>query len=140
MPIPDLEGYRKNDKEKFEENQNYSAEELHHKPDHPSSFMNMIKSITHAMSATNDERSQVLPARVIWDGSTDRFVVFRSNFEGHCGQIGAGHLFDSSFQEAYLKMGIDCNIDFWMKYHLLHRSRKMHGLYMTNYLVHVRAE
>jgi hypothetical protein len=65
--------------------------------------MNMIKSRTHAISAANDERHQVLPARVIWDGSIDRFEVIRNNVEGHYGKIGAGHLFDSSFQEACLK-------------------------------------
>jgi hypothetical protein len=54
------------------------------------------------MSAVNDERRQVLPSKVIWDGAIDRFEVFRNNFEGKYGQIGAGYLFDSSFQEAYL--------------------------------------
>ena len=33
-------------------------------------------------------------------------------FEGHYGQIGAGYLFDSDFQEAYLEKGLDCYIDF----------------------------
>jgi hypothetical protein len=45
--------------------------------------MNTIKSRTHAISAANDDRRQVLPARVIWDGSIDRFEVFRNNVEGH---------------------------------------------------------
>jgi hypothetical protein len=44
------------------------------------------------------------------------FEVFRNNVEGHHGQIGAGYLFDSSFEEAYLERGfdffIDCYIDF----------------------------
>jgi hypothetical protein len=74
--------------------------------------MNMIKSRTHAISAANDDRRQVLPARVIWDGSIDRFEVFRNNVEGHYGQIGSGYLFDSSFQQAYLEKGVDCYIDF----------------------------
>jgi hypothetical protein len=65
--------------------------------------MNMIKSRTHTISAANDERRQVLPAQIIWDGSTNRFEVFRNNVEGHYGQIGAGYLFDSSFQQAYLE-------------------------------------
>ena len=55
------------------------------------------------MSAANDERYQVLNPRVIWDGSIDRFDVFRNNAEVHYGQIGAGYLFDSDFQEAYLE-------------------------------------
>jgi hypothetical protein len=37
---------------------------------------------------------------------------FRNNVEGHYGQIGAGYLFDSSFQQAYLEKGVDCYIDF----------------------------
>jgi hypothetical protein len=49
---------------------------------------------------------------IIWDGTIDRFEVFRNNVEGHYGQIGAGYLFDSSFQEAYLEKGVDCYVDF----------------------------
>jgi hypothetical protein len=41
-----------------------------------------------------------------------RFEVFRNNVEAHYGQIGAGYLFDSSFQEAYLEKGVDCYVDF----------------------------
>jgi hypothetical protein len=44
------------------------------------------------------------------DGIIDRFE-FRNRFEGHYGQIGAGYLFDSSFQEAYLEeRGVGCYI------------------------------
>jgi hypothetical protein len=64
------------------------------------------------MSALNDERRQVLPSKVIWDGTIDRFEVFRNNVEGHYGQIGAGLFFDSKFQEAYLERGVDCYVDF----------------------------
>jgi hypothetical protein len=64
------------------------------------------------MSAVNDERRQVLPSKVIWDGTINRFEVFRNNVEGHYGQIGAGYLFDSSFQKAYLERGVDCYVDF----------------------------
>jgi hypothetical protein len=39
------------------------------------------------MSAVNDERCQGLLSKVIWDGTIDRFEVFRNNVEGHCGQI-----------------------------------------------------
>jgi hypothetical protein len=112
MPKPDFEGYRRKAKKESEENQDYLAEELHHEPDHPSTFMNMIKSRAHAISAANDERRQVPHARIIWDRSIDRFEVFRNNVEGHYGQIGAGYLFDSSFQQSCLEKGVDCYIDF----------------------------
>jgi hypothetical protein len=109
----DFEGYRNNANKKFEENQNYIGdEELHQESDHPSTFMKMIKERTRTMSAVNDERRQVLPSKVIWDGTIDRFDVFRNNVEGHYGQIGAGYLFDSSFQEAHLESGVDCYVDF----------------------------
>jgi hypothetical protein len=70
--------------------------------------MKMVKERTQTMSAVNDERLQVLPSNVIWDawdGTIDRVEVFRNNLEGHYGKIGASHLFDSSFQEAYLERG-----------------------------------
>jgi hypothetical protein len=74
--------------------------------------MKMVKERTHTMSAVNDERHQVLPSKVIWDGTIDRFEVFRINVEGHHRQIGAGYLFDSSFQKAYLERVVDCYVDF----------------------------
>jgi hypothetical protein len=74
--------------------------------------MKIVKERTRTMSAVNDERRQVLPSKVIWDGTIDRFEVFRNNVEGHYGKIGAGYLFDSSFQEAYLERGVDCYVDF----------------------------
>jgi hypothetical protein len=74
--------------------------------------MKMVKERTRAMSAVNDERRQVLPSKVIWDGTIDRFEVSRNNDEGHYEQIGVGYLFDSSFQEAYLERGVDCHVDF----------------------------
>jgi hypothetical protein len=46
------------------------------------------------------------------EGTIDRFEVFRNNVEGHYGQIGAGYLFDSSFQKAYLERDVDCYVDF----------------------------
>jgi hypothetical protein len=73
LPKPDFEGYRNHAKNKFEENQNYVGEELHQEPDHPSTFMKMVKERTRTMSAVNDERRQVLPSNVIWDGTIDRF-------------------------------------------------------------------
>jgi hypothetical protein len=74
--------------------------------------MKMVKERTRTMSVVNDERRQVLPSKIIWDGTINRFEVFRNNVEGHYGQIGAGYLFDSSFQEAYLERGVDCYVDF----------------------------
>jgi hypothetical protein len=74
--------------------------------------MKMVKERTQTMPAVNDERCQVLPSKVIWDGTIDRFEVFRNNVEGHYGQIGAGYLFDSSLQEAYLERVVDCYVDF----------------------------
>ena len=50
----------------------------------------MIKESAIARAAANHERRQVLNTRVTWDGSIDRFEVFRNNVEGHYGQIGAG--------------------------------------------------
>jgi hypothetical protein len=77
--------------------QNYVGdEESNQEPDHPSTFMKMVKERTRTMSAVNDERRQVLLSKVIWDGTIDRFQVFR-NVDGHYGQIGASYLFDSSF-------------------------------------------
>jgi hypothetical protein len=73
--------------------------------------MKMVKERTRTMSAVNDERLQVSPSIVIWDGTIDRFEVFRNNVEGHYGQIGAGNLFDSSFQEAYLDMDVNFYAD-----------------------------
>jgi hypothetical protein len=81
---------------------------FHEEPDNSSTFMKMFKERTQTMSAVNDERCQVLPSKVIWDGTINRFEVFRNNVEGHYGQIGAGYLFDSSFQVAYLERGVDC--------------------------------
>jgi hypothetical protein len=60
LPKPDFEGYRKNAKKQFEENQNYLGdEEFHQEPGHPSTFMKMVKERTRTMSAVNDERRQV---------------------------------------------------------------------------------
>jgi hypothetical protein len=74
--------------------------------------MKIVKERTRTMSALNDERHQVLPSKVIWDGTIDCFEVFRNNVEGHYGQIGAGYLFDSNFQERYLERGVDFYADF----------------------------
>jgi hypothetical protein len=112
MPKPDFEGYRNDVKKSYEEEQYPSGIEEHQMPDHPSTFMKMIKGRSQALSAANDERRQVLPSRVVWDGSIDRFELFRNSVEGHYGQIGAGYLFDTEFQIAYLEKGVDCFVDF----------------------------
>jgi mRNA degradation ribonuclease J1/J2 len=73
LPKPDFEGYRNNSKKEFEENQNYIGdEEFYQEPDHPSTFMKMVKGRTRTISAINDERRQVLSSKVIWDGTIDR--------------------------------------------------------------------
>jgi hypothetical protein len=74
--------------------------------------MKMINGRLQAISAANDERRQVLPSRVFWDESIDRFELFRNSVEGHYGQLGAGNLFDRDFQTAYLEKGVDCFVDF----------------------------
>jgi hypothetical protein len=74
--------------------------------------MKMVKERTRTMSAENDERRQVLPSKVIWDGTIDCLEVFRNNIEGHYGRICDGYLFYSCFQEAYLERGVDCYADF----------------------------
>jgi hypothetical protein len=72
LPKPDFEGYRNNAKKEFEENQScIGDEEFHQEPDHPSTFMKMVKKRTRTMSAVNDERQQLLPSKVIWDGTTE---------------------------------------------------------------------
>jgi hypothetical protein len=110
---PDFEGYRINVKKELEENQNYIGnEESHQEQDHPSTFMKMVKERTRTMSTANDDKRKVLPSKVIWDETTDCIEVFRNNIEDHNGQIGAGYLFDSSFQEAFLVRIIDCYVDF----------------------------
>jgi hypothetical protein len=92
-----FEGYRTIAKKEFEENETSIGEEYHQETDHPCTFMKIVLERTRTMSAFNYERRQVLPSKVIWDGTIDRFEVFRNNVEGHHGQIGAGYLFHSKF-------------------------------------------
>jgi hypothetical protein len=63
---------------------------------------------TRTLSAVNDERRQVLPSKVIWDRTIDRFEVFRNHVECNYKQIIAGYLFDLSFQVVYLERSVDC--------------------------------
>jgi hypothetical protein len=65
MPKPDFEGYRNDVKKMYEDNPYLLGVDEHQVPDHPSSFMNMIKGRSQAISAAKDERRQVLPSRVI---------------------------------------------------------------------------
>jgi hypothetical protein len=51
LPKADFEGYRNNARKEFEENQNYIAdEEFHQKPEHPSTFIKMVKERIQTMS------------------------------------------------------------------------------------------
>jgi hypothetical protein len=45
------------------------------------------------------------------------FEVFRKNVECHYEQICTVHLFDSSFQDAYLERDVDCYFDFLDEVH-----------------------
>jgi hypothetical protein len=115
MPKPDFEGYRQEVQKQYEADQNSSdplSEVIHQMTDNPSTFMSRIREKAIGKIAVNDERHQVLNPRVIWDGSIDRFEIFRNNVEGHYGQSGAGYLFDPEFQAAYLERGTDCFVDF----------------------------
>ena len=58
MPKPDFEGYRNDTKKTYEDEQYPLGVEEHQMPDHPSTFMKMIKGRSQAMSAANDERRQ----------------------------------------------------------------------------------
>jgi hypothetical protein len=53
--------------------------------------MKIIKGRENAIATANDERCQVINPLIIWDGSIDRFEIFRNNVEAHCGKIGAGY-------------------------------------------------
>jgi hypothetical protein len=112
LPNPEFENYRNDVKKRYEYYKNMLDVNEHQMTDHPSTFMKMIKGRVNAMSAENNEISQVLNPRVTWDGSMDRFEVFRNNVEGHYGQIGAEYLFDAEFQTAYFERGTDCYVNF----------------------------
>jgi hypothetical protein len=81
-------------------------------PDHPRTFIKMIKGRANAISVSNGERRQFLNPHVIWGGCIDRFKVFRSNVEGHYEQIGSGYLFDTEFQTTYFERFTGCYADF----------------------------
>ena len=133
LPNQNFEKYRNNAKKEYEENHDYLAGHTHQEPEHPSAFMKMNKGRANAISTANDERRQVLNPCIIWDGRIDRFEIFRNNVEGHYGQIGAGYLFDSDFQEAYLEKGVHCYIDFLDEVPSASQIKRMHMLYMGHY-------
>jgi hypothetical protein len=120
--FPDFEGYRRSNKvqyenatDQLERNPKFLDEDRHQMPDHSNTFINTIKARAMARTFANDERLHVLNPRVIWDGSVDRFEVFRNNVEGHYRQNGAGYLVDPDFQAAYFERGAECYIDFLHK-------------------------
>jgi len=115
MPKPDFEGYRQEAKKQYEGDRsspNLLGENLHQIPDNANTFMTRIREGVLAKIAANDQRRQVLNPSVTWDGSIDRFEVFRNNVEAHYGQSGAGYLFDPDFQAAFLERRPDCFVAF----------------------------
>jgi hypothetical protein len=115
MPKPDFEGYRQESKKQYEADRvslNPLDENLHKMPDNASTLMSRIREQAIGKIAANDEIRQVFNSRVIWDGSIERFEIFRNNVEGHYRQSGAGYLFDPDLQSAYLEIGPDCFVDF----------------------------
>ena len=75
LPKQNFEQYKGNAKKDYQES---VAEGVHQDPDHPSSFMKMIKGRENAIATANDKRRQFLPSRVICDGTIDRFEKFRN--------------------------------------------------------------
>jgi hypothetical protein len=115
-----IEGYRQEAKKKYESNQSSPSpldENLHQMPDNPRLFMPRIREKAIGKMAANEERRQVLNPRVTWDGSIDRFEIFRNNVEDHYEQKAAGYLFDIDFQAAYLERGTVCFDDFLDEVH-----------------------
>ena len=112
LPAQNFKKYKNNSKKDYQEIQGYLAEDAHKEPDHPSAFMKMMKALGKCNVSYKDDRRQVLNPRVIWDGSIDRFEVFRKHVKGHYGQISTGYLFDTEFQTAYIERGTDCYADF----------------------------
>jgi hypothetical protein len=70
-------------KPKYERGQYSLTENDFQEGYHPSAFMNMIKSRAHTSSSAKDERCQVLPSRVIWDGNIGQFEEFKNKVEEH---------------------------------------------------------
>ena len=79
LPKQNFEEYRNNAKKDYEENHDSLSGYTHQESDHPSTFMKMIKGRANAIATANDERRQVLNTPIIWDGSIDRFDIFRNS-------------------------------------------------------------
>jgi hypothetical protein len=73
--------------------------------------MKLFMERTWGISAINDERRQVLPSKVIWDGTINRFEVFRIMLKIIMDKLVLC-IFYSCFQEAYLERVVDCHADF----------------------------
>jgi hypothetical protein len=130
LPKPDLRGYRKNSKKKFEENQNYVGdEEFHQEPDHPSTFMKMVKERTRIMSAVNDERRQVLPSKVIWDGTIDRLKYLEVMLKVIMDKLLLAIYLIQVSRRLIWRRVLNVMLIFWMKYLLLSKSRWIHSNY-----------
>jgi hypothetical protein len=97
VPKSEFERCRSDVKNRYEDDKNMVGVNDHQMPDHPSTFMKMIKGRENVISAENDERRQVLNPFVILDGIIYRFT-----------QVSSGYLFDTYFQAAYLKRSTDC--------------------------------
>ena len=63
--------------------------------------MKMIRGRSRAISSVNEEKSQVLLSRMIWDEDLGRIEVFRNNAEGCYGQIGEGYPVYLDFQKVF---------------------------------------
>ena len=68
-------------------------------------FMENINRYTSTKLDSKSEKQTPLPPRYTWDGDMDKFKDFHNQLEGHYQQVGAGYLFRSDFQRAYLLEG-----------------------------------
>jgi hypothetical protein len=127
MPKPDFEGYRNEMKKSYEQEQYPPGIDEHQMPDHPSTFMKMIKHRSQAISAVNDERRQVLTSRVIWDGTIDHFELFRNSVD--------------SLWTNWWKISIWNKFPDYLLGYLQHpKLKRMHVHCMAHYSVLVKAE
>ena len=75
----------------------------------------MSQARAHPLSAGSHGKitaRAAFPSRYAWDGNIDKFKSFQSHLEGHYSQVGAGYLFDTAFQAAYMARGTACYVDF----------------------------
>ena len=83
IPKPNFEECCHEVKQKFEESRKYVVDDDIEEADNPSSFLKMIRGRTDAALSAKNEKRQVLPSRVIWDGNLERFEEFMNKMEGH---------------------------------------------------------